>query len=206
MEPEIYWNQTKIILVGKTKVGKTSLQMEFINASRKAKDFSCIALDPNFEFHRKLGLKPIRDSIKNVRPNTTYQTSDTNVKILNQWITMSRCFPNQLLICDDIDQFLAGTGACPDRLKDLMSGGRHQNLGCIFTAKRLIGLPKPIFQNADYIAIFNMGPTVDKEIADYKTVFKDLDAVKDLPKYKAILYEVQNSVAVPIGIIHTKPM
>lgn len=206
MKPRMYWNKTKIVLVGKTMVGKSSLLTEYVQASQKAQGFSCIALDPNFEFHRKLGLKPIRDSVKNIRPNTSYQTSQSDVKTLNQFILMARCFTNLLIIVDDFDTFVAGTGQCPDQAKDLMSNGRHQNLGCIITAKRLIGLPKPILQNADYIILFNMGLVADKEIAEYKPIFRNLEAVKDLPPHKFILYEVQNGIAVPIGTGTTKPM
>jgi len=119
---------------------------------------------------------------------------------------MARRHTNQHLIFEDIDLFLAGTGAPPEQLKNLMINGRHQNLGFSCTSKRLIGLPKLILQQADYVVVFRLGVFTQSDLDNYKDVMPNVEVVKGLRPYEYILYRVDNQIALPLVRSQTSPM
>lgn len=205
MKAEIYWNKSKLLFIGASGMGKTSFLIQYLKGCQKIKGFSCIALDSNFEYSTRLNLKPLRNII-DVRPNTALQSVDTDIKALNNFIMMCRRYTNQLIILEDIDLFLAGTGAPPEQLKNLMVNGRHQGLGFCATSKRLVGLPKLILQQADYITIFRCGPFTQKDFDNYKDVIPNLEDIKTLTPHEYILYRVDNQTALPLTRSKTVPI
>ncbi|MCL5318875.1 MAG: AAA family ATPase [Thaumarchaeota archaeon] len=190
------WNYDRMTLIGESKCGKTTFAKKFAKHASRV-----IALDANYEWAATLKLKPVKIPAQ-ISINTCFRTIDHSASMINAFIMAARRNSNFLMILEDLDLYTKH-GNAPKEVDNLMINGRHQNIGTIAMARRLIGFPPLILQQSKYLVIYKLNPLNRSDYEKFKYIIPNLDAHYDLKRYDDghtgyIIYKVDSGMAEPI--------
>lgn len=145
-----FWNHHKVLLIGASGCGKTTLALEqYLPTADRL-----MIVNTNYEFTNKL---PSTRKLSKWSPELpVYNPKSYNIKELDRIVRRVRCYQNVLFYLDDLDAFTGGSHICGEELKALMVNGRHQNIGVLISNKRIIGINKLILQQAHYLHLWNV--------------------------------------------------
>lgn len=184
--------QDKIVLIGYSGCGKTTLMDYFIDGVLKG--YNCIVLDPVSRFSI---LKNIRYSgkvqCKRPRKNKVcfklQNEAELNalVKKLNDKDKM-----NAMLIVDEIDQFTR-TRTMSNELSLYFQQGRNYNHGGMFSVRQVGKLNKEILSNSHYLFLFKINNKNDVQTLESITGLELDEMIKKLPKYHFYIIDLHNS-------------